>query len=190
RTRAPRGASGGAFSGFESAGGARTSARVVDRMFRTLPGVPYPLGASLDAEGVNFALFSENATRVELCLFDESDTETRLEVHHRTAFVWHVYVPEVRAGMRYGYRVHGPYDPERGLRFNPNVVLLDPYAKALDGVEQWQRGCFAYALGDPAGDLQPVQADQLGAPRGVVIDPEFDWEDDVEPATPLHRWVV
>jgi isoamylase len=159
-------------------------------MLRTLPGVPYPLGASLDTEGVNFALYSEHATHVELCLFDDSDVETRIAIHNRTAFVWHIYVTEVRPGARYGYRVHGPYEPERGMRFNPNVVLLDPYAKALDGVEQWARGCFAYDLGNPAGDLSPVDGNQLGAPRGVVVDPEFDWEDDVAPATPLHRSVV
>jgi glycogen operon protein len=159
-------------------------------MFRVLPGVPYPLGASLDAEGVNFALYSEHGTGVVLCLFDESGSETQIEMLHRTAFVWHVYVPDVRAGTRYGYRVRGPYDPARGMRFNANVVLLDPYAKALDGVERWDGGCFAYRLGHPAGDLEPVERDQLGAPRGVVIDPEFDWEDDVAPATPLHRSVV
>jgi len=133
---------------------------------------------------------SEHATHVELCLFDDANVETPIAIHNRTAFVWHIYVTEVRAGARYGYRVHGPYDPERGMRFNPNVVLLDPYAKALDGVEQWACGCFAYPIGHPAGDLRPVDSDQLGAPRGVVVDPEFDWEDDVAAATPLHRSVV
>jgi isoamylase len=157
---------------------------------RTLPGAPYPLGASLDADGVNFALYSENATAVELCLFDAQDQETRIQVHNRTAFVWHVFVPEVRAGARYGYRVHGPYDPERGARFNPRVVLLDPYAKATDGIERWERGCFAYRAGGPDADLDAAQNDQLGAPRGVVVDLEFDWEGDVSPAIPLHRSVI
>ncbi len=159
-------------------------------MRRTLPGTPYPLGATLDADGVNFALYSEGATGVELCLFDADDTETRLPVHSRTGFVWHVYVPELGAGTRYGYRVHGPYDPERGARFNPHIVLLDPYARATDGVERWERGCFAYPLGAPDGDLVPTNEEQLGAPRGVVIDPTFDWEDDEAPAIPLHRSVI
>jgi isoamylase len=157
---------------------------------KLLPGSPYPLGATWDGEGVNFALYSENATAVELCLFDESGAETRLLVPHRTTFVWHAYVPDLGPGQRYGYRVHGPYAPARGLRFNPHVVLLDPYAKALDGVERWEKGCFAYELGHPEADLRPVDADQLGAPRGVVIDPTFDWEGDARPQTPMHRTVI
>ena len=159
-------------------------------MRRTLPGTPYPLGATLDADGVNFALYSEGATAVELCLFDADDTETRLRVHSRTGFVWHMYVPELGAGTRYGYRVHGPYEPERGARFNPRVVLLDPYARATAGVEQWERGCFAYALGGPDEDLTATDEDQLGAPRGIVVDPHFDWEGDVAPGVPLHRSVI
>jgi isoamylase len=159
-------------------------------MRSTLPGVPYPLGASLDAEGVNFALYSENATAVELCLFDGDGHETRLPVHDRTAFVWHVYVPGVEAGARYGYRVHGPFDPERGLRFNAQVVLLDPYAKATDGPERWDRGCFAHRAGEPDGDLAPADQPQLGAPRGVVVDGEFDWEGDAPLGIPLHRSVI
>src|SRR6187455_2598486 len=98
----------------------------------TRPGHPYPLGATWDGEGTNFALYSENATGVELCLFDETGSETRLAIVNTTAYVWHVYVPSVAPGQRYGYRVHGPYDPARGLRFNPNVVVLDPYARAVD----------------------------------------------------------
>ena len=159
-------------------------------MRRTLPGIPHPLGASLDADGVNFALYSENATGVELCLFDDDEHETRIPIHDRTAFVWHIYVSELRAGTRYGYRVHGPYDPDRGHRFNPNVVLLDPYAKATAGPERWDRGCFGYVLGGPDADLRPVTGDQLGAPRAVVVDPMFDWEGDASPAIPLHRSVI
>ncbi len=159
-------------------------------MRRTLPGTPYPLGATLDTDGVNFALYSEGATAVELCLFDDDETETRLRVHNRTGFVWHMYVPELGAGTRYGYRVHGPYEPERGARFNPRVVLLDPYARATDGVERWERGCFAYVLGGAQEDLTATDEEQLGAPRGVVIDPHFDWEDDVSPAVPLNRSVI
>ncbi|HEY6880566.1 MAG TPA: alpha-amylase family glycosyl hydrolase, partial [Polyangiales bacterium] len=157
---------------------------------KLLPGSSHPLGATWDGEGVNFALYSENASGVELCLFDEAGNETRLSLPHKTAFVWHGYVPGLRPGQRYGYRVHGPYEPERGLRFNPEVVLLDPYAKAVDGKERWEAGCFAYELGHPDGDLVKTNAPQLGVPRGVVIDPEFDWEGDEPLRTPLHRSVI
>jgi glycogen operon protein len=155
-----------------------------------LPGTPHPLGASWDGQGVNFALYSENATGVELCLFDANGAEQRIAIPHRTAFVWHVYVPGIGPGQRYGYRVHGPYEPQQGLRFNPNVLLLDPYAKALDDIEHFERGCFAYPLGDPEGDLRMADAPQLGAPRGVVIDESFDWESDAPPRVPLHRSVI
>ncbi|HEU4583021.1 MAG TPA: glycogen debranching protein GlgX [Polyangiaceae bacterium] len=154
-----------------------------------LPGLPYPLGATWDGRGVNFALYSEHAEQVELCLFDEEDNETRGQLTHQTAFVWHGYVPDLRPGQRYGYRVHGPYDPARGLRFNSQVLLLDPYAKALSRTEDWQRGCFAYDViaGD---DLRVNKAPASGAPRGVVIDPKFDWEGDAPPRTPLHKTVI
>src|SRR5687767_13933138 len=132
---------------------------------KTLPGSPHPLGARWDGQGVNFALYSENAEGVELCLFDAEDRETRVPISQRTAFVWHVYLPDLKVGQRYGYRVHGPYDPSRGHRFNPNVVLLDPYARSLDGVEDWERGCFAYQLGSDAQDLKPSQEQAPGAPR-------------------------
>jgi glycogen operon protein len=135
-------------------------------------------------------LYSENAEGVELCLFDEQEQETRIAVSQRTAFVWHVYVPGLSVGQRYGYRVHGPYDPARGHRFNPNVVLLDPYARSLDGVEDWDRGCFAYELGGNAQDLEPTSRAALGAPRGVVIDPSFDWEGDQSPSVPMRRAVI
>jgi isoamylase len=157
---------------------------------KLLPGTSHPLGATWDGEGVNFALYSENASGVELCLFDEAGQETRLSLPHKTAFVWHGYVPGLKPGQRYGFRVHGPYEPERGLRFNPEVVLLDPYAKALDGKERWEHGCFAYELGHEDGDLRKVEAPQLGVPRGVVIDPEFDWEGDEPPRIPLYRSVI
>jgi glycogen operon protein len=157
---------------------------------KILPGSAHPLGATWDGEGVNFALYSENATGVELCLFDAEGNETRVPVTHHTAFVWHAYLPGVRPGQRYGYRVHGPYEPARGLRFNPNVVLLDPYARALDRTERWDDGCFAYETGNPDEDFRKVETPQLGAPRAVVIDPEFDWEGDELPRTPLHRSVI
>ena len=157
---------------------------------KVLPGSPHPLGASWDGEGVNFALYSEGATGVELCLFDEDGTETRIDLPHRTAFVWHAYVQGVAPGQRYGYRVRGPYEPSRGLRFNPHVVLLDPYARSVDGVERWNDGCFAYDLDSASGDERATEREQLGAPRGVVIDPTFDWEGDARPRTPLHRSVI
>ncbi|HEY8357489.1 MAG TPA: glycogen debranching protein GlgX [Ramlibacter sp.] len=154
------------------------------------PGQPYPLGATWDGDGVNFALYSENATRVELCLFDEADTETRLQLREHTAFVWHGYVPLLRPGQRYGYRVHGPYEPDQGLRFNPNVVLLDPYAKALDGVENFERGVFAYQVGGEQEDYAKVEEDVRGVPLAVVVDPAFDWRGDRSPNTPLHQSVI
>src|SRR5688500_13902718 len=157
---------------------------------RVWPGQPYPLGATWDGEGVNFALYSENATGVELCLFDEGGTETRLRIPHQTAFVWHAYVPGVGPGQRYGFRVEGPYEPDRGLRFTPEVVLLDPSAGALDGVERWDAGCFGYVLGHAKADLERATAPQLGAPRGVIVDDTFDWEGDESPRTPLHRSVI
>ncbi|WP_394821671.1 glycogen debranching protein GlgX [Pendulispora albinea] len=157
---------------------------------KLLPGTPYPLGATWDGAGVNFALYSENATQVELCLFDADGRETRLPIPDRTAFVWHAYAPGLMPGQRYGYRVHGPYEPERGLRFHPNVVLLDPYAHAVDGTENWDRGCFAYQLGHRDGDAAPIETDALGVPRAVVVDHEFDWEGDAPLRTPLHRSVI
>ncbi|RYY08957.1 MAG: glycogen debranching enzyme GlgX, partial [Chitinophagaceae bacterium] len=119
-------------------------------------GEPFPLGASVDENGVNFALYAENATGVELCLFNalEDDTETiKIILKERTNHVWHVYLPGLRPGQLYGYRVHGPYDPENGHRFNPNKLLIDPYAKALAGDLQWDDAVFGYKIGDPAADL-------------------------------------
>jgi glycogen operon protein len=157
---------------------------------KLLPGTPYPLGATWDGEGTNFALYSEQASGVELCLFDAAGVETRFALTHQSAFVWHGYLPGVKPGQCYGYRVHGPYEPGRGLRFNPNVVLLDPYAKAVDGTERWEAGCFAYDLDQPEADLRVTDRPQLGAPRGVVIDTQFDWEDDAPLRVPLHRSVI
>jgi glycogen operon protein len=157
---------------------------------KVLPGSPHPLGATWDGQGTNFALYSAHAEGVELCLFDEDGGETRVPLSQRTAFVWHAYVPGITVGQRYGYRVRGPYDPGAGHRFNPNVVLLDPYARAVDRVVDWEQGCFAYALNGPEGDLVPSNDPALGAPRGVVIDSAFDWEGDQPPRTPLRRSVI
>jgi len=159
-------------------------------MFNVLPGEPSPLGATLTPDGVNFALYSENASAVELCLYDDEDRETRLSLISRTAFVWHGFVAGLAPGARYAYRVDGPYEPARGLRFNKNVALLDPYAKSLDRTERWDEGCFAYDLDSPELDLRRVESDQHGGPRGIVIDPTFDWEDDRPLGIPLHRSVL
>jgi isoamylase len=154
------------------------------------PGVPYPLGATWDGQGVNFALYSEHAAAVVLCLFEDGGKETRIRLRERTAFVWHAYVPGVKPGATYGYRVSGPYEPAQGLRFNEHVVLLDPYAKAIDRHEDWDKGAFAYDMGAPGGDLKRNESEALGAPRGVVIDPSFDWENDRHPHVPLHNMVI
>ncbi|WP_027481857.1 glycogen debranching protein GlgX [Deinococcus pimensis] len=152
------------------------------------PGQPFPLGAHWDGEGINFALYSENATKVELCLFDDEGNETRLALREHTAFVWHGYVADLKPGQKYGYRVHGPYEPERGLRFNPNVVLLDPYARALSGVENFQGGVFAYEMGKD--DLSMNTEDARGVPLGVVTDPSFDWQGDRPLNIPFHQSVI
>jgi glycogen operon protein len=158
---------------------------------QVLPGSPHPLGATWDEEGTNFALFSAHAEAVELCLLGADDTETRVPLKERTAYVWHGYVPGIPLGQRYAYRVYGPYAPARGHRFNPNVLLLDPYARAVDRVEDWSRGCFAYELdGSAEADLHPSTKPADGAPRAVVVNPSFDWEGDEPPATPLRRTVI
>jgi isoamylase len=156
---------------------------------RSLPGKPYPLGATWDGKGVNFALYSEHASGVELCLVGKRGQETRIPVRERTGFVWHCYVPSLIPGQMYAYRVNGPYEPERGLRFNPNNLLLDPYAKALDRTESWSDGLFAYDLGNPDQDLRRSERDSRGVPRGVVIDPSFDWGSDRPPDIPFHQSV-
>ncbi|CAM3231303.1 glycogen debranching protein GlgX [Deinococcus saxicola] len=155
---------------------------------RLRPGTPYPLGATWDGKGTNFALYSENAGSVELCLFDDAGVETRHALNEQTAFVWHGYLPNIAPGQKYGYRVHGEYAPERGLRFNPNVVLLDPYAKALSGTEEFAGGVFAYVPG--GDDLTMQTGEQRGAPLGVVIDPVFNWVGDHKPNIPFHQSVI
>ncbi len=160
---------------------------------RIRPGTPYPLGATPDGEGVNFALFSEHATAVELCLFDpaEPSREIRLPVEERTDQVWHAHVSGLRPGAFYGYRVHGPYAPAAGHRFNPAKLLLDPYARAFAGSVAWDDAVLGYRPGDPAGDPMPDGRDSAPfVPKSVVIDPAFDWEGDRPPATPWHRTVI
>jgi isoamylase len=158
------------------------------------PGRPYPLGATWDGEGTNFALASENATGVELCLFSaggQGGKEKRVRLTERTDFVWHVYLPRVGPGQRYGYRVEGPFEPEQGMRFNPHKLLLDPYARAIDGTVRWSDANFGYRLGDPAADLSLDERDNREfVPRGVVVDASFDWGDDRRPGTALHRSII
>jgi len=154
------------------------------------PGTPYPLGATWDGEGVNFALYSENAEGVELCLFDQESSETRISLRHRTAFVWHIYIAGIKPGQHYAYRVHGPYRPELGLRFNPRVLLLDPYAKAISGVENHEKGLFAYNMFSPNKDLEINVDYAAGTPLGIVIDQGFDWQDDRPPRHPFHRAII
>ena len=157
-------------------------------------GQPYPLGATWDGEGVNFALFSENATKVELCLFDERDTTKeifRTPIEERNDLVWHAYLPEVRPGQHYGYRVHGPYEPEQGHRFNPAKLLIDPYAKAISGTIDWSDAMFGYRLGGPAEDLARDDRDNAAnVPKGVVIEEAFTWGGDKLLRTPWDQTVI
>jgi len=161
---------------------------------RTRPGRPYPLGATWDGSGVNFSLFSEHATGVELCMLDGRDGErevARIPMSEHIDLVWHIYLPEVRPGQRYGYRVHGPYDPGNGHRFNPAKLLLDPYAKAIDGSLRWSDALFGYPIGHPDADLARDERDSAaGMPKSVVIDPAFTWGDDRPPRIPWDETVI
>lgn len=156
------------------------------------PGKSYPLGATFDGTGVNFALFSEVATKVELCLIDDEGAETRVPLPEVDGFVWHAYLPGVQPGQRYGYRVHGPYDPANGHRCNPQKLLLDPYAKAIDGQPDGDQSLFSYDFGSPSED--PAKAnveDSLGhTMMGVVINPFFDWGQDRLPRHEYHNTVI
>jgi isoamylase len=164
------------------------------KAIRTRPGLPYPLGASWDGAGVNFALFSEHATGVELCLFDAADPSQerhRILIQEHTDLVWHVYLPEARPGLVYGYRVHGPYEPAAGHRFNPAKLLLDPYAKAIAGSVVWDDAVFGYRVGAEEQDLQPDDRDSAPyVPKGVVVDTAFTWGDDRPPRTPWHKTII
>jgi isoamylase len=155
---------------------------------RVWPGSAYPLGATYDGTGTNFALFSEVASRVELSLFDEQGAETRVDLPERDAFVWHGYLPNVGPGQRYGYRVHGPYEPEAGHRCNPSKLLLDPYAKAVDGDIDWAQSCFSYTWGDEDSFNEEDSAASMS--KSVVISPYFDWDNDRHPRTPYNETVV
>jgi glycogen operon protein len=161
---------------------------------RVWPGEPHPLGATWDGEGVNFALFSEHATGVELCLYGhpEAQAEThRIPVRERTDLIWHVYLPDVRPGALYGYRVHGPYAPSEGHRFNPNKLLLDPYAKAISGTVAWGDELYGYTIGHADADQSFDERDNARRmPKAVVVDTAFTWGDDRPPKTPWNQTVI
>ena len=161
-------------------------------MRRTLlPGKPYPLGATPTAIGTNFSLFSENATSVSVCFFEESGEQIDcVALRERTAFVWHGFIRDIKPGQRYGYRVEGPWEPEKGLRFNPHKLLVDPYAKALTGEVNWKAPIFPYELAS-GNDLKRNDEDSAdGVPKSIVIDEDFDWEGDVPPETPLSDSII
>ena len=152
------------------------------------PGSAYPLGATFDGTGTNFALFSEAAERVELCLFDDHGAEERVELLEVDALVWHCYLPQIQPGQRYGYRVHGDDDPSQGRRCNPSKLLLDPYAKAVCGGYDWDQSLFAYNFGDP--DSANYDDSAAHAMHSVVINPFFDWVGDRHPKTPYADSVI
>ncbi len=161
-------------------------------MSRTvLPGKPYPLGATPSSKGTNFALFSENATAVRLCFFDEKGQQTDcVDLKERTAYVWHGFVRNVKAGQRYGYRVDGPWDPEQGQRFNKAKLLVDPYAKAITGEVDWKAPIFPYDVVSGDDTRHDDQDSAAGVPKSVVVDPHFDWGDDCPPERPLAESVI
>ena len=154
----------------------------------TWPGRPYPLGPTYDGVGTNFALFSEVAWAVDLCLFDDSGNERRVRLEEVDAFSWHAYLPNVGPGQRYGYRVHGPDDPRKGLRCNPYKLLLDPYARAIEGGIDWNTSCYSYDLDHP-GSLN-IQDSAPHVMKSVVSHPHFDWGGDRRPDIPLHESVI
>ncbi len=156
------------------------------------PGRPFPLGATWDGEGTNFSLFSESAEHVELCLFDAEDNEVSVPLAERTAFNWHCYLPGVGPGQRYAYRVYGPWAPEQGHRFNPSKLLIDPYAKAIEGAVGWEiANTLPYVPGGEDADLEADDEDDAAAiPKCIVVDPTFDWEGDEHLNTPWHDTVI
>ncbi|HEV8298766.1 MAG TPA: alpha-amylase family glycosyl hydrolase, partial [Acidimicrobiales bacterium] len=156
----------------------------------TWPGEPAPLGATFDGAGTNFAIFSDVAERVELCLYDADGAEHgRVELPERSGRVWHCYLPDIGAGQRYGFRVHGPYDASNGMRCNPAKLLIDPYARALEGGVEWNEAVFAYRLDDPDGPRNDADSAPY-VPRSVVVNPYFDWANDRPPRTPWADTIV
>jgi isoamylase len=159
----------------------------------TYPGSPFPLGATLNGEGVNFALYAENAHAVELHLFNDQrdSTGTRIKMKERSHHIWHIFVTEIKAGQLYGYRVVGDYKPAEGHRYNPNKLLIDPYAKAIAGTIEWNESHYGYIIGDEQEDLSFSETDNVPfIPKSVVIDNTFDWEGDKPPKTPYHKTII
>nr|WP_295924990.1 glycogen debranching protein GlgX [uncultured Dyadobacter sp.] len=156
------------------------------------PGSPYPLGASWDGNGVNFAVFSENAEKIELCLFEQDESsQGTIRIKEVTHNVWHIYVKGLSPGQLYGYRAYGPYELENGHRFNPNKLLIDPYGKAVSGTVKWDDALFAYQIQDPAQDLSFSVVDSAPfVPKSVVVDDAFDWEEDRRPKVPYHDTII
>jgi isoamylase len=161
---------------------------------KVYPGKPYPLGATWDGKGVNFALYADNATGVELCLFNNKDDKTesqKIDISERSHQVWHAYLPGVKPGQLYGYRVDGPYEPENGHRFNRNKLLIDPYAKSIAGTIEWDDALYSYEIGDEQEDLSFSETDSAPfIPKSVVIDPRFDWEGDQLLNIPYHQSII
>ncbi|MDP8962061.1 MAG: glycogen debranching protein GlgX [Actinomycetota bacterium] len=156
---------------------------------RVWPGSAYPLGATYDGAGTNFSLFSEVASRVELCLFDQHGTEARVDLPEVDGSIWHGYTPDVGPGQRYGYRVHGPFRPEEGHRCNSSKLLIDPYAKAIEGQVEWEEAVFGYHFGEPDGPPN-LEDSAPFVPKGLVINPFFDWGNDRHPNRPWHETVI
>src|SRR5579885_1191039 len=169
-------------------------ASAIPSKLKVLQGSPYPLGATWDGHGVNFALFSEHAAKVELCLFDSPEAEhesVRIQLPEYTNQVFHGYVKGLEPGQLYGYRVHGPYEPKRGHRFNPSKLLVDPYAKCIGRDLQWDDSLFAYTIGDTKEDLSFDTRDSAKfAPLCAVIDDSFNWGGDIRPNTPWHKTII
>jgi isoamylase len=161
---------------------------------RVWPGKPYPLGATWDGRGVNFAIYAEHATKVELCLFDSvaaTSEAMKITMPEQTDMIWHVYLPDVKPNQLYGYRVHGPYEPKNGHRFNPNKIVVDPYAKAMGRATRWDDALFGYMVGSPEADLSFDSRDSAPfAPLAVVVDSAFTWGDDRRPNTPMHKTII
>ena len=161
---------------------------------RVWPGDPYPLGATWTGVGVNFALFSAHATKVELCLVDAEDAtkeRERIVLPEHTDMVWHGFLPDARPNQLYGYRVYGPYDPMGGHRFNPNKVVMDPYAKSVARTIRWADEMFAYVVGHTDADCSFDDRDNAAyAPLAAVVDPAFTWGHDRPPRTPWHDTVI
>jgi isoamylase len=167
---------------------------IVTPEIKQYPGSPYPLGATWDGNGVNFALYTEKATGVELCLFNSPNDEKevlKVKMAERSHQVWHIYIPDLKPGQLYGFRVHGAYEPKNGERFNANKLLLDPYAKAIAGKIEWSDSLFGYEVGNEEEDLSLSEQDSAPfLPKCVVIDPSFDWGDDKAPRIPYHKSII